>query len=184
MFYHLQETTKANHIPPPQNNTEKKICESDRKHLLDIYKTIDEMIARLRNSPHGNATKVAQLTEKITVLQSTCDKLAPNIPAHEQFHFAELVSCLESQKARFTSFSSKCSGDVKLLTEITGTVRDLINVVQRWKFYICSRVLIIWVCSRGMIVRVWLGPRRQCFYLASSSMGFKMVCWMVAVFIF
>ncbi|KAG8182032.1 hypothetical protein JTE90_013962 [Oedothorax gibbosus] len=126
-----KDTTKANHIPPPPTNPEKKLCESDRKQLLDIYKTIDEMIARLRNSPHGNATKVAQLTEKIALLQSTCDRLAPNIPAQEQFHFAELVSCLESQKGRFTSFSSKCSGDVKLLTEITGTVRDLINVAQR-----------------------------------------------------
>lgn len=126
--------------PPSQQNLEKakannaaKIFppgEPDHK-LMDIYKNIDDMIGRLRNSPHGNSSKVAQLTEKISLLCTTCATLTARVPSQDQFHFGELISCLETQRNRFHSYSSKCSGDVKLLTEIHSTIRDLVNVVQR-----------------------------------------------------
>lgn len=106
--------------------------DSDYKcSIMEIYKSIEEIIGRLRNSSHSNGSRVNQLSEKIGLLCSTCGSHTANIPAQEQFHFCELITTLEKQKEHFHSYSSKCSSDVKLLTEIHSTIRDLINVVQR-----------------------------------------------------
>ncbi|XP_042899791.1 tyrosine-protein kinase Abl isoform X2 [Parasteatoda tepidariorum] len=116
-----------NHKKSCQNLNQK---DSDRK-IMEIYKSIDEMIGTLRNSTHSNGTRVNQLSEKINLFCSTCGNHTANIPVQEQFHFRDLISCLESQKEQFHSYSSKSSSDVKLLTEIHSTIRDLINVVHR-----------------------------------------------------
>ncbi|GIZ00695.1 tyrosine-protein kinase Abl [Caerostris extrusa] len=113
-----------------QTNEKTGPKDTDRK-LMEIYRSLEELIGRLRNSSHSNGTKVNQLTEKITLFCTTCGIHTANIAAQEQFHFRELISILEGQKDRFHSYSSKCSSDVKLLTEIHSTIRDLINVVQR-----------------------------------------------------
>ncbi|XP_035212262.1 tyrosine-protein kinase Abl-like [Stegodyphus dumicola] len=106
--------------------------DSDRRNsIMEIYKSMEDIISRLRNSSHSNGSKVNQLSEKINLFCSTCGIHTANIPSQEQYHFRELIAILENQKERFHSYSSKCSSDVKLLTEIHSTIRDLINVVQR-----------------------------------------------------
>lgn len=129
-----------NKLASPHDTTAKNINQIETKRpensdckqsIMDIYKSIDEIIGRLRNSTHSNGSKVNQLSEKINHLCSICRNHTANIPAQEQFHFYELISTLEKQREHFTSYSSKCSSDVKLLTEIHSTIRDLINVVQR-----------------------------------------------------
>ncbi|GFQ65365.1 tyrosine-protein kinase Abl [Trichonephila clavata] len=113
-----------------QTNEKTGSKDSDRK-IMEIYRSLEDLIGRLRNSSHSNGSKVNQLTEKIGLFCSTCGSHTANIAAQEQFHFRELISILEGQKERFHSYSSKCSGDVKLLTEMHSTIRDLINIIQR-----------------------------------------------------
>ncbi|XP_054712843.1 tyrosine-protein kinase Abl-like [Uloborus diversus] len=115
-------------------NKVESICLDDaqsRSSIVEIHKSMEDIIGRLRNSSHSNGTKVIQLSEKINLFCSTCGTHTANVPAQEQFHFRELISILENQKEHFQSYSSKSSGDVKLLTEIHSTIRDLMNVVQR-----------------------------------------------------
>ena len=78
---------------------------------------------------------------QVQLFHGLCCRFIDSLPPHAKFHARELLTRLLSHSQSLKTFnSSSPSAGNNLLSDIQTTNRDIMAVVQRWKFQMCRFV--------------------------------------------
>jgi hypothetical protein len=119
------------------NKYDNNIISSDRSSILEISGAIENSISTLKSAPTQSSIAIMQLCDKVQLFKLSCKQFSDHVPPQQRFRFRELLTKFESQCDLLKTSNSSTSS--KLYSDLQNTLRDIVNVVQRWtlndKFY-------------------------------------------------
>ncbi|KAK2719901.1 tyrosine-protein kinase Abl-like isoform X2 [Artemia franciscana] len=102
----------------------------DKSSIIELTSMLEGALSGLEHSL--SSSKCMQLSDKISLLHSSCLSYADMIPPHGRFQFRQFLVRLESHGKDVRLLGSRNHSDViRMVTETKNTLRDVVNAVQR-----------------------------------------------------
>lgn len=104
-----------------------------RETILEISQALESTLNSIKSNTSVSTATWLQLSDKIGLLHGSCMDYADNVvPAHTKFHFRELLTRLGNQAEQLRSAGSRnTTENVKCISEVNNTIKDVVNVVFR-----------------------------------------------------
>ena len=121
----------------PENYSHGQNSDSDtpkvsRQTILESSANLKVCLDSLNSVGNKTSTNFMLLTEQVLQFHDLCSNFIDSMAPHAKFHAKELLSRLQTHSESLNKFSStNPAGGGKLITDIRGTVQEVIDLIQR-----------------------------------------------------